>query len=81
MFFLLNHASYALSDLVSFFIFTLSRVTEEVINEVEKNQDAENPSGEDTMDSSKENPVNEAEEKEPVDKVNILYYPARSIKM
>ncbi|XP_052170762.1 RGG repeats nuclear RNA binding protein A-like [Diospyros lotus] len=46
----------------------LAQVTEEVINEVEKNQDAEKPSGDDAMDSSKENPVNEAEEKEPEDK-------------
>lgn len=49
----------------------LFRVTEEVVNEGEKNLGAEKPVGEeDVADGNKENPVNEPEEKEPEEKVN-----------
>lgn len=47
----------------------LSGVTEEVVNEGEKNLGAEKPVGEeDVADGNKENPVNEPEEKEPEEK-------------
>lgn len=47
------------------------RVTEEVANETEKNLGEEKPAGEEeAADVSKETPANEAEEKEPEDKVN-----------
>ncbi|XP_058191447.1 RGG repeats nuclear RNA binding protein A-like isoform X1 [Rhododendron vialii] len=46
-----------------------AQVTEEVTNEVEKNQGAEMPSGEEGAgDVNKQSPANEAEEKEPEDK-------------
>ncbi|KAL6964941.1 hypothetical protein U1Q18_035996 [Sarracenia purpurea var. burkii] len=47
----------------------LPPVTEKVVYEDEKNQEAEKPSGEEVAtDVNKENPANEAEEKEPEDK-------------
>ncbi|KAF5939055.1 hypothetical protein HYC85_023314 [Camellia sinensis] len=51
-------------------MFTLFRVTEEVVNEGEKNVASEKPAGEEkATDVNKENPANEAaEEKEPEEK-------------
>lgn len=50
-------------------------MTEEVTNEVEKNQGAEMPSGEEgAADVNKQSPANEAEEKEPEDKVNVFLH-------
>lgn len=46
------------------------RVTEEVVNESEKNLEVEKPVVEEVADGSKESPVNGPEEKEPEDKVN-----------
>ena len=52
-------------------VFTLFRVTEEVVNEGEKNLVDEKPAGEeDAGDANKESPTNEPEEKEPEDKVD-----------
>lgn len=48
-------------------------MTEEAVNETEKNVGDEKPVGEeDAPDSNKENPANETEEKEPEDKVNVF---------
>lgn len=58
-------------------MFTLFRVTEEVVNDDEKNVSAEKPSGEeDATDVNKESPAKEEEEKEkePEDKVNVLCF-------
>ena len=55
--------------------FPLFRVTEEVVNEGEKNLADEKPSREeDATNVNKENPTNEPEEKEPEDKVNVFYF-------
>lgn len=46
-------------------------MTDEVVNEAEKNLGDEKPAAEnDVADGNKDNPANEAEEKEPEDKVN-----------
>lgn len=56
-------------------MFSLFRVTEEVVNDDEKNVGAEKPSGEeDAADVNKESPAKEDEEKEAEDKVNIFYF-------
>ncbi|KAE9459982.1 hypothetical protein C3L33_08125, partial [Rhododendron williamsianum] len=55
----------------------IAPVTEEVVNDDEKNVSAEKPSGEeDATDVNKESPAKEEEEKEkePEDKVNVLYH-------
>lgn len=53
-------------------ILNLLRVTDEVVNETEKNLSDEKPTGEeDAADGNKESPANENEEKEPEDKVNV----------
>lgn len=58
-------------SLMLFIMFSLFRVTEETVNESEKNLVAEKPVGEDdAADGNKESPVNEPAEKEPEDKVN-----------
>ena len=50
-------------------------MTEEVVYEGEKAQGTEKPSVEDgATDVNKENPDNEAEEKEPEAKVNVSHY-------
>ena len=56
-------------------LFVIFRESEEPVNENEKNLvDAEKQSGkEDAVEANKENPVNETEEKEPENKVSILY--------
>lgn len=52
-----------------------SRVTEEVVNETEKNLGDENPAGEEGAgDGNKETAANEAEEKEPEDKVKAFSF-------
>lgn len=66
---------FLLVDIVCMFIFNcllnLCRVTDEVVNEAEKNLGDEKPAAEnDVADGNKDNPANEAEEKEPEDKVN-----------
>ncbi|GFY92736.1 hyaluronan [Actinidia rufa] len=53
----------------------IAQMTEEVVNEGEKNLADEKPSGEeDATNVNKENPTNEPEEKEPEDKVNVFYF-------
>lgn len=65
--------AHTVTDVCAGFLYSLSRVTEEVANEGEKNLGAEKPSGEeDATDGNKEKPTNEPEEKEPEDKVNVL---------
>ena len=61
-------------NLILFFkIFPYLRVTEEAINETEKNLGDEKPLGEEVgADGNKESPT-EPEEKEPEDKVSSLY--------
>ena len=55
-------------------------MTEEVAYEGEKDQGAEKPSVEEgATDINKENPDNEAEEKEPEAKVNVSHYLVRWI--
>ncbi|GFY81251.1 hyaluronan [Actinidia rufa] len=52
-----------------------AKVTEEVVNEGEKNLFDEKPPGEeDATNVNKEDPANEPEEKEPEDKVNVFYF-------
>ena len=56
-------------------MFPLLRMTEEVVNEGEKNLADEKRSGEeDATNVNKENTTNEPEEKEPEDKVNVFYF-------
>jgi hypothetical protein len=53
-------------------VYNLLRVTEEVMNEDEKNLGDEKPAAEtDVAEGNKDSPANEAEEKEPEDKVNV----------
>lgn len=55
-------------------------MTDEVANESEKNLGGERPAGEeDVADAKKESPTNEAEEKDPEDKVNSQFYMKYSI--
>lgn len=58
---------------ISFFlIHNLLRVTDEVVNETEKNLADEKPAlDEEVADGNKDSPANETEEKEPEDKVNV----------
>lgn len=57
-----------------FALFTKYRETEEPVNESEKTVEVEKPAGQEEVgEANKENPVNEPEEKEPEDKVHILF--------
>lgn len=58
----------------TFALFTKYRETEEPVNESEKIVEVEKPAGQEEVgEANKENPVNEPEEKEPEDKVHILF--------